>query len=126
MMNEKIDSREVYGDDGLRIDCDCNMERACAECIDGELYGTITTTQQGQMPEPPPFILLDTPWNEEDERAMHALTHCEDERACRFCNPQSNPSEHQVDGPKSCNEYYNACSCVACSNRDRWYANLAT
>ena len=119
-MNEKIDSREVYGDDGLRIDCDCNMERACNECVDGGLY------EDGQLPPPPPFILLDTPWNEEDERAMHALTHCEDERACRFCNPPSKPSEFQADGPKSCDKYYESCRCNACHTRDVWYANLAT
>ena len=30
-MTEKIDPREVYGDDGIHIDCDCKMERACTE-----------------------------------------------------------------------------------------------
>lgn len=47
----RIDPREVYGDDGLRIDCDCNMERACTECVDGGVY------EDGQLPDPPPFIL---------------------------------------------------------------------
>ena len=78
----RIDPREVYGDDGLRIDCDCNMERACTECVDGGLY------EDGQLPEPQPFILRDNVWNEEDERAMHALMHCENEQACTFCNEE--------------------------------------
>jgi hypothetical protein len=81
MMNEKIDPREVYGDDGLRIDCDCNMQRACTECVDGGLY------DDGQLPPPPPpFMLIDVPLTEEEERAMHTLTHCENEQACTFCN----------------------------------------
>lgn len=50
-MTEKIDPREVYGDDGLRIDCDCNMQRACTECVDGGVY------EDGQLPEPQPFII---------------------------------------------------------------------
>ena len=117
MMNEKIDSREVYGDDGLRIDCDCNMERACNECVDGGLY-------DGSTVQPQPLAV--EPWNEEDERAMHALTHCENEQECRFCNGALPPSELQVDGPKSCPKYYQSCLCLKCEARDRWYKTEAT
>lgn len=56
LSDTKLDPREVYGDD--TVDCECNADKACVECIDGELYGTITTTQQGQMPEPPQFIII--------------------------------------------------------------------
>ena len=79
---EKIDSREVYGDDDVRIDCDCNADKACNECIDGGLY------EGGQLPPPPPFIIDPSPLTEEEARAMHALVHCEDEWDCRFCNPE--------------------------------------
>ena len=72
MMNEKIDPREVYGDDDIRIDCDCDADKACDTCIDNELYGVITTTAQSSAMT-------------EDE-AMHALIHCEDEQSCTFCN----------------------------------------
>jgi hypothetical protein len=65
---EKIDPREVYGDDGLRIDCDCKMERACAECVDGGLY------DDGQLPDPPPFILIDIPLTEEEVTRKLAST----------------------------------------------------
>ena len=78
MMNEKIDSREVYNE--IEVDCDCNSDKACVECVDGGLY------DDGQLPQPPPFII--EPWNEEDERAMHALMHCENEQACTFCNEE--------------------------------------
>jgi len=71
MQTEKIDPREVYGDD-YNVDCSCNGDKACNECIDNELYGVITTTVQ-------------SPAMTEDE-AMHALIHCEDEQACTFCN----------------------------------------
>ena len=53
LSDTRIDPREVYGDDGLRIDCDCNMERVCTECVDGGLYD-----DGGQLPEPPPFIII--------------------------------------------------------------------
>jgi hypothetical protein len=42
-MTEKIDPREVYGDDG-DVDCDCDADKACVYCIDSEMYGVITTT----------------------------------------------------------------------------------
>jgi hypothetical protein len=63
-MTEKIDPREVYGDDGIRIDCDCDADRACVYCIDDEMYGAVTTTRQ--LPDPPPFILIDIPLTEEE------------------------------------------------------------
>ena len=72
MQTEKIDPREVYTDDDIRIDCDCNADKACVYCIDGEMYGEITTTREGDLPPPPPFILFDIP-----------LT---DEQACTLCN----------------------------------------
>jgi hypothetical protein len=61
----------------------------------------------------------------DEERAMHALTHCEDEQACTFCNPSS-PAEYQVDGPRSCGKYYEACACTLCAKRDNWYITSAT
>lgn len=30
------------------VECECNADKACAYCIDDELYGAITTTQQGK------------------------------------------------------------------------------
>ena len=36
------------------------------------------------------------------------------------------PSDYQVDGPKSCDKYYEACNCKLCSDRDRWYIKEAT
>ena len=50
-MNEKIDPREVYTDDNT-VDCECNGDKACEECVDGGLY------DDGQMPPPPPYIIL--------------------------------------------------------------------
>lgn len=121
----KIDSREVYGDDSIRIDCDCNADKACNECIDGGLYDG-PMTDDGQLPAPPPFIVVDDTWNEEDERAMHTLTHCENEQDCRTCNPAVKPSDLQVDGPKSCDKYYNDCQCRSCAQRDVWYSLEST
>jgi len=49
-MTEKIDPREVYSDveyyliHAASIDCECDADKACAYCIDNELYGAITTT----------------------------------------------------------------------------------
>ena len=37
----RIDPREVYGD-GYDVDCSCNADKACVECMDGGLYDTIT------------------------------------------------------------------------------------
>ena len=86
----KIDSREVYEDKVDRSQwCECNADKACVVCIDDELYGAVTTTREGDLPAPPPFILFTidpTPLTLEEERAMHALTHCENEQLCTFCN----------------------------------------
>jgi hypothetical protein len=79
MDTQKIDSREVYGDD--TVPCACNEQRACGSCMDDGLYG-----DAGQLPPPPPFILLDAPLTDEEARAMHTLMHCEDEQLCTFCN----------------------------------------
>lgn len=120
MLNEILrlaaqDARE-FMDDSPDVDCDCNADKACGECIDGGLY------DGAELPQPPPFIVVDSPWNEEDERAMHTFIHCENEQECRFCNP-SKPTDYQIDGPKSCENYYNSCGCNACNQRDTWYAN---
>jgi len=116
MQTEKIDSREVYNE--VEVDCDCNADKACNECIDGGLY---------DGPEiQPPFSYDTSIWTEEDERAMHTLVHCEDEQSCRFCNPPAKPVDLQVDGPKSCEKYYESCRCNACHTRDVWYATEAT
>lgn len=50
-MTEKIDPREVYSDD-YDVDCSCNADKACAECVDGGIY------EDGQLPPPPPFIII--------------------------------------------------------------------
>jgi hypothetical protein len=72
----KIDAREVYEDKVERSGwCECNADKACNVCIDDELYGTVTTTRQGNS----------------EEAALHALIHCENEQACKFCNPQMPP-----------------------------------
>jgi hypothetical protein len=44
------------------------MERACAECVDGGLY------DDGQLPDPPPFILIDIPLTEEEVTRKLAST----------------------------------------------------
>ena len=71
-MTEKIDPREVYDNEeyylirAAGIECDCNADKACVYCIDGEMYGEITTTREGNLPAPPPFILIDIPLTEEE------------------------------------------------------------
>lgn len=50
-MTEKIDPREAYSDD-YDVDCSCNADKACAECVDGGIY------EDRQLPPPPPFITL--------------------------------------------------------------------
>lgn len=46
-------------DSALAGNCQlCNDDKACVYCIDDELYGAITTTQQGQLPAPPESITL--------------------------------------------------------------------
>lgn len=37
----------------------------------------------------------------------------------------SKPSDYQVDGPRSCDKYYDACACAACARRDTWYLKEA-
>ena len=65
-MTEKLDPREVYGDEeyylihAAGMECECNADKACAECVDGGLY------DDGQLPDPPPFILIDIPLTEEE------------------------------------------------------------
>ena len=69
-MTEKIDPREVYGDDGLRIDCECNMQRACTECVDGGLY------EDDQLPPPPPFKLARSTATERIQRSTAPASTC--------------------------------------------------
>lgn len=54
----RIDPREVYEDNEYYTGCECDANAACGNCIDNELYGIITTTQQDQLPAPPPFIIV--------------------------------------------------------------------
>lgn len=83
-----------------------------------------------------------------EDEALHKLMHCEDEGACRFCNPLNGyadveqaeyyaaavppgeplqkPTDLQVDGPRSCENYWNCCNCEDCKARDRWYEQTAT
>lgn len=55
----KEDAREYYDAvDGLVSFCQCDGDKACDACIDDDLYGLVTTTQQDQLPNPPPFIIV--------------------------------------------------------------------
>ena len=75
----------------------CNTDTACVLCIDNGLYG------DDQLPPPPPYIVIPHEGYMDEEQqayykgeasplqldeAAHMLIHCEDESACRFCNPE--------------------------------------
>ena len=79
----KLDAREVYEDKVGRSQwCECNADKACDVCIDDDLYGMITTTGSRFIP----FTIDPTPLTLDEERAIHSLTHCENEQTCKFCN----------------------------------------
>lgn len=72
-----------------------------------------------------------------EDEALHTLMHCENEQACQFCNPHNgymdaeqaayystpSPRKEHADGPDSCEDYWNACDCTACTAREAWVVN---
>ena len=112
-MTEKLDPREVYCDKVDRSQwCECNADKACHICIDDELYGAVTTTTQGSS----------------EEAAMHKLIHCEDEWACKFCNPSHGYMDDEQTAyyngfPVECRGYLNLCDCGTCMARERRLTN---
>lgn len=78
LIHHDRDAREFYGEDE-QVDCACNGDRACDECVDGGLYdGPVV---DAPLPDTVPHV-------SPEELALHALVHCEDEWECNICNPQ--------------------------------------
>jgi hypothetical protein len=117
---DKVDSREVYEDKVDRSQwCECNADKACDVCIDDEMYGVITTTQEGDLPAPPPYIIAPQGWESAEGGPLF-------NKVRESGVEPRKPSDYQVDGPKSCDKYYESCSCKLCSDRDRWWVTSAT
>ena len=99
----KVDAREA---DAIHALMHCEDEQACERC------------NPAQLPPPPDCIILPHNGYADAEQAAHYATN----------EPtyEQTPASVQVDGPKSCERYWESCFCIKCEARDRWYITTAT
>jgi len=107
-MLDKIDSREVY-EDNQHVDCPCDADKACVYCIDGEMYGEITTTAQDQLPTPPDVIYVSA---EVLQEALLAVT----KEAGGYVDGEQ--AAYYSGSPIECRGYLLMCECGTCTARE--------